>query len=360
MGIVIRQDWLDEANLDVPVTYDDLHEALVAFKTNNNATMWVNQSGLLAFDVLNAGYDIAAYSEGFMGFYPFRVVDGTVDFCWETDEFRDFLTMMSTWYSEGLIYPDFATSGSTLGVDGSNAFDDFLNGKIGVALAAMNDLENFPLNAGEGQESMKLAAMGTPLLNENDTDHIRFKMPAVSVKWSISTSCDEALIDTAVKFMDFLYSDVGSQLASYGVEGVTYTVSGGEPVFTDLVLNNEDGLAFSTVMSIYALDEAPGLIDCDRESQVYSEAAFQAAKLWGNGDAAHAYPLSCSLNTSESETFNSIYSEIETYGLEHITGFIVGNFSVENDWDSFVSTMQSMGSAQLTALKQAAYDRYIG
>ena len=35
-GGIINQDWLDEAGLDVPVTYDDMYETLTAFKSNGH------------------------------------------------------------------------------------------------------------------------------------------------------------------------------------------------------------------------------------------------------------------------------------------------------------------------------------
>ena len=38
-GPVIRQDWLDAQGLEKPVTYDDLHEVLTAFKNAYGATL---------------------------------------------------------------------------------------------------------------------------------------------------------------------------------------------------------------------------------------------------------------------------------------------------------------------------------
>ena len=39
--------------------------------------------------------------------------------------------------------------------------------------------------------------------------------------------------------------------------------------------------------------------------------------------------------------------------------FIIGNKSLENDWDAHIATLQSMGLDEYVAIYQAAYDRYM-
>ncbi len=46
MGTVIRQDWLDALSLETPVTYEDYHEVLSAFKSNYGATLWLPGTGV--------------------------------------------------------------------------------------------------------------------------------------------------------------------------------------------------------------------------------------------------------------------------------------------------------------------------
>ena len=53
MGMAMRKDWLDELGLDVPVTYDDWHNVLTAFKEQKGATapLWINASAGDPFNI---------------------------------------------------------------------------------------------------------------------------------------------------------------------------------------------------------------------------------------------------------------------------------------------------------------------
>ena len=42
---MINKTWLDELGLEVPTTLDELHDALVAFKESDMATMYGNDPG---------------------------------------------------------------------------------------------------------------------------------------------------------------------------------------------------------------------------------------------------------------------------------------------------------------------------
>ena len=101
-GLALRKDWLEAQGLDVPVTYDDYYEVLTSFKNNYDAVYWMNSYGEQYF---SAGYDVVP---GFM------VRDGKVEYGFMEDAYLDYLTMMNKWYSEGLIWKDFATSSTNM------------------------------------------------------------------------------------------------------------------------------------------------------------------------------------------------------------------------------------------------------
>lgn len=58
------------------------------------------------------------------------------------------------------------------------------------------------------------------------------------------------------------------------------------------------------------------------------------------------------------ETYNGLYSDIETYMDENIVKFIVGDKPLDA-YDDYVSTLKEMGIDQCTAIYQAAFDRYM-
>ena len=48
--------------------------------------------------------------------------------------------------------------------------------------------------------------------------------------------CDDPVLMT--KWFDYLFTEEGSLLGSYGIENQAHTIVDGKPVFTDLIMNN--------------------------------------------------------------------------------------------------------------------------
>ena len=49
---------------------------------------------------------------------------------------------------------------------------------------------------------------------------------------------------------------------------------------------------------------------------------------------------------------------MDNYSDEMVYKFIFGEASIENEWDSFVDTLKSLGSEKAEEIYKAAYDRY--
>ena len=124
-GLVLRKDWLEECGLDVPETYDELHDVLVAFKEKKgaDAPLLLNYAATGINNGMVEGYGIfglvadAAMSE------PYYQVDDTVMYGPIQPEFKEYLTMIHDWYQEGLIWQDFMS------------YTDFQNPPTDVILA---------------------------------------------------------------------------------------------------------------------------------------------------------------------------------------------------------------------------------
>ena len=52
-------------------------------------------------------------------------------------------------------------------------------------------------------------------------------------------------------------------------------------------------------------------------------------------------------------------SDLSTYFAEHIAKFISGEENVNDQWADFTETLKSMGIEDVTAVYQAAYERYL-
>lgn len=64
------------------------------------------------------------------------------------------------------------------------------------------------------------------------------------------------------------------------------------------------------------------------------------------------------LNAEETETVQTYYTDIATYVSETIGKFLVGELSIEAEWDNFVATVEEMNIAEVVAAYQSAGERY--
>ena len=352
-GYLIRQDWLDQLNMDTPETFDDLHDVLAAFKNDLgvDSPLWLPRG---VTGLLSEAYGCAVTYEPMAGAYPFMAVDGEVVCGYTTDEFKGFLKIMNQWYSEGLIWQDFVTDNMAFGITTSSAYNKFLNSQMGCAYGELADITSVAEQIGDGAV---LSAIPDPSAN-GEKNHLTVSATPYYSKWAISTDCEE--VELACQFMNYMYTEEGCNLLTYGVEGEACVKNAdGTFSYTDLILNNPDGISYSNAYHIYTFLDEVGLRDLTAQRQFYDETALKSSDVWsGSRDAIYTYP-SASLTAEENEEFSAAFVTISTYVSECIPKFVLGDLDVDADFDEFLATIESMGIKDCTAIKQAAYDRYV-
>ena len=115
----IRQDWLDELNLEVPQTISDVEEVAKAFmesgKSPRYAIAGVGQgqrsyANFLESGSKTQGFDaIYAANDAYPGFFYYDENDELI-YGTNTQETRDTLEILARWYNEGLINPELGMS----------------------------------------------------------------------------------------------------------------------------------------------------------------------------------------------------------------------------------------------------------
>jgi len=61
----------------------------------------------------------------------------------------------------------------------------------------------------------------------------------------------------------------------------------------------------------------------------------------------------------EANTLSMYMVDLQTYVDERAVGFISGTYSIEDEFDSYISTLQSLQVEELLKVKQAQYDRFV-
>ena len=349
-GPMVRTDWLTDCGLDTPVTYEDWHEMLVAFKDQKNAI-----SPLL---LSNTGYDSLGFglTSGFDTAVDFYNCDGTVRYGILDDTMRDYVQPMANWYAEGLIANDFVSL---------NAWTDgqamFLNNETG-AFSNAAYTSKLSYEALHTDENATLDAVPFPSITADRQGTLHFRRVNREVgqdsMYITTAAVDRGVDEIAAKWMDYRYSDQGAWLRNYGIEGETWELGeDGMPHFTDFFLHNDTYLV-SEMTGLYCEHNTSGYYMWIRENDMYPADVLAAYDIWGDSATGDWVMPDITMTTAEGEAYAAKYSDIQSYVNEMILKFIVGNEPMSS-WDSFVAEVKAMGIEDCIAIKQAALDRYL-
>jgi putative aldouronate transport system substrate-binding protein len=344
-GTTIRKDWLDDLGEDVPVTYDDWTRILTEFKTEEGADTPLFLMGNSTTG--NGGID--EFSDGFGVQADWYVEDGQVHYGLEEDGYRDYLSLLHQWYTDGLISTDFTTY-----ADASEINALFSSGAVGLGRAGANDYLN--ITAAAEDDNFQLQGIAKPVAEEGDTLHFA-DTRLVNKATSVTTSCEDP--ELALEWLNYIYTEDGIITSNYGVEDLSFVYDeNGDPQYTDLIKANEEGLTEQQARWIYCGTVLPLYSIEERNFDSYSEEALEAITgTWlTSGDSDYVYHGE--LTAEESEEFSAVYSDIETYVEETILQFVTGEKSLD-EYDEVRETLNSMGLETCLELKQAAYDRYV-
>lgn len=348
LGLWIRQDWLDDLGLDTPVTFDDYHEVLTAFKNEKGATapLILNFSG--------SDGEFGTMSGGLNVLNSWQLDEtGKVNFGPYMDAWKEYVTIMHQWYTEGLIDPDFmATDERTADMA------KVVTGASGL-FAALYTMPSVYEAASE-DPNMNLAPVNPPVMNEGDEGHIRLRDSYTSGNTAISA--DSENWEVALRWLDYLYTDEGALLANYGVEGDTFEFDeNGEPVFTDKILNNENGWTMTQTVASYLCPSAgiANWSDWTRELAGVPEKDQACYDVWSEFSADWRLPSSVTLTQEESTERAALYADISTIVKEQTAQFISGALDIESNWDAYISALEASGMERAIEITQAAYDRYL-
>lgn len=347
-GMVIRKDWLEEQGLELPTTYDQMFETLKVFRDAYSTDTSIYFNSDCNINGLTVGYDVAVFSAGGTATtLPYYAVDGVVHCSLIEDGYRDYLMEMNKWYNEGLFNKDF----------GSIAYDPMggelaelqANGTVGVWCTS---------GEGIGNITQPVACVPNLTLKEGGIDHITStSLVTDSTNTYVTSCCDD--VDTAMKFLDYMYSEDGILFYNYGLEGVDYTLDENNvPQFTDTVIHNEYGVDVPNMLRIrrpYTL--------CSSLMILYATAEFntdlknEAWDVWSsNMDGTYCIPSNVSMDAEETETSSYYVADIVTYASQMIPQFISGTANLD-EWDTFVARLKEMNIDKCIAAEQSAYDR---
>lgn len=352
----IRQDWLDKLGLEQPQKVDELYEVFKAFRDgdpNGNgkkdeipyfARQWEEVNRLLTlWDARSSGSDT---------YHDFYVNDeGKVVHPYAQEAYRDGIANIAKWYAEGLIDPEIFTRGSSsrdylLSENLGGATHDWFASTSGYNAALQDKIPGFDFIPFLPPASAKGVRM---------EEHRR--IPVKPDGWAISYT-NEHPVET-IKYFDFFFTPEGSNLANFGVEGKTWDMVDGEPVYKPEVLNSDSPV--NSQMYLEGAQIQRGYPqDYRYEWQWTSEAARKGIELYDANDLLIDQFLGVAFNQEEQTIYDKYWPSLRTYMLERNQAWILGTGDVKADWDDYISTLDKMGYQKVIEVLNSAYKRQYG
>lgn len=358
-GVVTRGDLLDKLGMkkeDIR-TFDDWDKMLRGMKEQDGvvAPLALSVIGDMGIsNVIGAGFGIdATYENGSYVGLPLFVVDGEIQFGFLTDAYDRYLETLSTWYKDGLI------NENIMSMEGGPYCDEYV--LRGENTTFTNMYSNMAYYASQIGGDAYYVALLSPMEHEDDVFHFdsNEEISLESGVWNVGFNCKKPKL--VVQMIDWLFTEEGSRLASYGIEGEAYHLKDdGTIELTELITANPAGLSTSVAMILYAGDLIPCIKDASRLKSTYGEEVIEAIDFASSQKKDGAYNMPSGLKATFTQEEQDIYDQYSpdllTYMSEHALAFLMGQESLDN-LPEFKQTLLNLHIQDIIDVYQAAYDR---
>lgn len=357
-GIVIRKDWLDAVGKDVPTTLDEWYDVLKAFKTqdpNGNGEM---DEEPICFASSGWKYFLSAY--GIVD-DPCIGDDGKVLYGFTSDRYKRYLETMKKWYSEGLLYNFFQDT--TLEIQRERVTNNLAGAWKGSASNMNEDDPNSYISIlREKVPGAELVAAPWPKETADSTAYCYSDIAAFPADNTtvITSNCKNP--EAAAFLIDYLYSEEGSKLITWGIEGESYDVVDGKEVLKPEMMEKID-MDGSMVPAMYQYTDCqivkfPSFGEYSKYiMSTQSEPYINACKVWSVGQL-YKMPQAAQLSVEQSKLVDDATEGLDAYIRQMRQKFITGEEPLSN-YDAYVDQVNLMGGEVLLNTWQECYDNYL-
>lgn len=347
-GPWVNMTWLEECGLEVPETIDDWDEMLRAFKDEYGVAL-----SYAASDIGNTflgAFALPKLSSN-NGFYQ---EDGVVKYVAQQDGYKQFLELMSGWYADGLIDPDFVSNTNDILVN--KAANNEIGAFVGFQVSGNQVVAAQQTYGTTGEWK----AVAYPKLEGGERSMVEMGIDTLSAATAITTSCED--IDTAVRFLDWMYSDEAITLFNFGILGESYYIDeNGNPQYTETFLRGPEGMVEYAFRYTGIVGNVPNIksfaASVARNDPASNEAEAVWKGDWTNAEWAQIVLPVLGATEEENDITTDIISALNTKVLEAQYEFITGVKDLDDDWDAFQAELETIGVDKALEIRQDQLDR---
>lgn len=346
-GLNVRQDWLDELNMDVPTTVDELTDFMLAAKNAYNLS-----NPFLVIADLNIGLNRAfnVKVEGDRMGYQLNE-EGGDEIVWSgaTQSFRDYVEFLRGWYEMGIFNDDYLNISNQNG----NVQSTYMSGNTAAWNSDCSALLDDSIDGVPVPDLKLVDDSSTNISGITDQEKV-----AQTGHMMVFSGCENPEI--FLEFLDYFYTDAGNLLANWGVEGRTFVYDdSGKPTYSDAVWADTDCFFFLLRSAKYGLYWAPCDFDVNLMIADYTPEQYEAVDMWVATRGSYlCYPPNFQLSTEDRDIVNQYETDCTTYFWEHVYKVIAGQETME-DLDATVQTALDMGMTEVIDAYNHSYQDYL-
>ncbi len=352
----IYKPWLDKLGMEVPTTLEELETVLQAFKDND-----MNGNGnpndeipMLDENIQNKGLVDILQSYIQTGEDDLVIKeDGTLDYAFVTDEYKEFLKYMRNLTKKGLYdKTSFSQNNDTL--------KTLLNGEE-VRVGVFSYISVSILSA---VQERKLEYVPMKIMHNNAAALFKKTMP--TNRYFITKDCEHP--EVAFRIADYMCSPTMTKWSIFGEPGVDWVDAPADAEslydFLGYKASIECVLVWGSRQNSHWQNNVPGFRT--RELDFITTAS--------NDDSTRAkakavellydqYPEEGTIvdkivySVDEIEERASILPQIKTYVKQMRYQFIVGEVDIDEGWNDYIKELKSINMDRSLEISQIAYDR---
>ena len=358
-GPMLRKDWLDKLGLDIPDTYEEWLTVFEAFKTQDpnetgqdDTIPYVGAWGTLRVLANTLGVTNEFQMEGGPNG---RVVYGPL-----LPGYRERLLFMREVVENGYINSDY------MSFTGAVRDEAAARGIMGATFTGIGQMDRWNLSMEQSglypDHLIWAVAYPRGLDGNRHFDRAMITKSATDAAFMIARSAPEPA--RIAQIANYFYTEEGKLLTTFGVEGITYEMIDGFPVYTDLIMRNPEGLTpFDARAKYVGIAGTPKPVDIRDVAQLsLSTPASRAAvmSIWTDVfEIEQNMPIPPVLMGDEdAQEFADIMADLQTYVDTESSRMVEGLASIENDFDNFQATVRRMGAERAMELMQRAVEQW--
>ncbi len=337
-----RKDIFDKHGLSVPETTEDLYNVSKKLKElYPDSYPFCMRSGFANINVIGCSWKPNFHYNMYYDFENEKWCYGTTE-----DTMLEIVEYLNRMVKEGLIPSDFFTINTNSWQELVSTNRGFIMPEYQVRIDFFNGI------AREKMPEFNLTAMTPPRADNGVGINKNNKFNQDPSGYGVLNTGDKVSIANAMRYINWFYSDEGSEILSWGKEGETYNTVDGKKEF---IVEGEGETAqtlygFKTIGAYLRID--PECIDAAISEEQASTTDFIIGNIYPNLDPT----LYLEFSADDSKIIADYETSLKTVVEENLQKFIIGQRPL-SEWDEFKEELSTLPIEELLAVYDREYSK---